>query len=97
MNFILRPDTRYNFCDINGKKFRATVIEVLTSKPFNNYLPEYKTLRLKHYDHEDGTKMGGTVSMPYDWIVKAETLDDILRDDNVLLPSEILLEINAFS
>jgi hypothetical protein len=41
--------------------------------------------------------MGGTVSMPYDWIVKAETLDDILRDDTVLLPSDILLEINAFN
>jgi hypothetical protein len=97
MKFILRQDTRYNFCDINGKKFRATVIEVLTSKPFNNDQSEYKTLRLKHYVHENGSKMNGTVSMPYNWIVKADTLEDILRDDNVLLPSEILLEINDFN
>jgi hypothetical protein len=92
MKFILHPDTRYNFCDINGKKFRATVIDVLCRET-----SDYKTLRLKHYEHAYGIRMGGTVSMPYDWIVKAETLDDILRDDDVLLPSDILLEINAFN
>ena len=92
MQFTLRLETRYNFCDIHGKKFRATIIDVLCREA-----SDYKTLRLKHYEHANGTRMDGMVTIPYDWIVKAETLDDILRDDDVLLPSEILLEINAFN
>ena len=90
MQFTLRLDTRYNFCDIYGKKFRATVFAI-----YYREASDYKTLCLKHYEHADGTPMGGMVSIPYDWIAKAETLEDILRDDDVLLPSEILLEINA--
>lgn len=84
MQFTLLPETRYNFCDIYGKKFRATVFAIYCREA-----SDYKTLCLKHYEHADGTPMGGMVSIPYDWIAKADALDD-----DVLLPSEILLEIN---
>lgn len=92
MNITIRPNTRYYFQDIYGKKFRATAIGVLCREA-----SDYKTLILKHYNHENGNRMDGMVTMPYDWIVKAETLEDILRDDRVLLPSDILLVINAFN
>ena len=94
MQFTLLPETRYNFCDIYGKKFRATVIEVYCRTPspnehFSHNTEDLNRLILKHYEHADGTRMDGTLSMPYEWIVKAEILND------VLLPSDILLEINA--
>jgi hypothetical protein len=39
--------------------------------------------------------MDGMVTMPYDWIERADTLDDILKCQ-ICLPSEILLEIDTF-
>lgn len=87
----LLPNRRYLFTKTNGKTFRATVIDVLCRESSN-----YKTLRLKHYEHADVTRMDGMVTMPYDWIERADTLDDILKG-KICLPSEILLEIDTFN
>jgi hypothetical protein len=51
---------------------------------------------MKHYEHAYGTRMNGMVTMPYDWIEKADTLDDVLKGE-ICLPSEILLEIDDFN
>ena len=85
----LLPNRRYLFTQTNGETFRATVIDVLCRES-----SDYKTLRLKKY--EQRTRMNEMVTMPYDWIEKAETLDDILKGKNCL-PSEILLEIDEFN
>jgi hypothetical protein len=39
--------------------------------------------------------MGGMVTMPLGWIEKVETLETIV-DGDLLIPSEILLEIDGF-
>uniref|UniRef100_A0A6C0IGC3 Uncharacterized protein n=1 Tax=viral metagenome TaxID=1070528 RepID=A0A6C0IGC3_9ZZZZ len=95
MELNLRPNFRYLFQTkektiINN--FRATVIDVLCNESNN-----YKTLRVKNLVYENGNKLvSGMVTIPYDWIVKAETLEDILGEKikNVILPSDILLEID---
>ena len=87
----LLPNRRYLFTQTNGETFRATVIDVLCRES-----SDYKTLRLKHYERADGTRMNGMVTMPYDWIEKADTLDDVLKGE-ICLPSEILLEIDDFN
>jgi hypothetical protein len=59
---------------------------------------DYKTLRLQKYeDGNGGNRIEGIVTMPYDWIERADTLDDILRKEVVILPSEILFEIDTFN
>ena len=88
----LLPNRRYLFTQTNGETFRATVIDVLCRES-----SDYKTLRMKHYEHAYGTRMNGMVTMPYDWIERADTLDDILRKEVVILPSEILFEIDTFN
>ncbi len=67
-------------------KFRADFIDIINT-----------TLRLtKFYCEERKTYMhGGLVTMPVAWIVKIETLEDIL-ENNYLVPSDILLEIDKY-
>jgi len=84
----LYPNSRYLFTTKNGDKFRATVIDVVSRESSN-----YKTLRLKKYEQKN--RMDGMVTMPYDWIERADTLDDILKFQ-ICLPFEILLEIDTF-
>jgi len=89
----LRPNSRYLFTKKNGKKFRATVIDVLCRES-----SDYKTLRLQKYEYGNGgNKIEGIVTIPYDWIKRANTLDDILRKKFVILPPEILFEIDTFN
>jgi hypothetical protein len=96
MELNLRPDSRYLFQTkektiINN--FRATVIDVLCSENNN-----YKTLRVKNLVYENGVRLVSTmVTIPYDWIEKAEILKDILGENlnNIILPSDILLEIDT--
>jgi hypothetical protein len=96
MELNLRPDSRYLFQTkektiINN--FRATVIDILCNENNN-----YKTLRVKNLVYENGVKLISTmVTIPYDWIEKAETLENILGENlkDLILPSEILLEIDT--
>jgi hypothetical protein len=87
---VICPETRYHFIDIYGKKFSATDVEVHLGTPhpsphFSRNPEDYRRLILKNYEHADGTRNGGTVNMPYDWIVKA---------DVVLSSSEIFLDVD---
>jgi hypothetical protein len=66
--------------------FRASFIDIL------NY-----TLRVKQVvcqTHRNYNNCG-MLTMPKSWITKVETLDDI-TGEKLLLPSEILLEIDGF-
>lgn len=97
MELNLHPGSRYLFIVKDGiekNNFRATVIDVLSNEKNN-----YKTLRLKNFIYENGDKLKSLmVTMPYDWITKVETLEDILGEnlEHMILPSEILLEIDSF-
>ncbi len=94
MELNLHPNRRYLF-QTKDKKFRATVIDVLFNQKTN-----YKTLRLKKFIYENGDILDADcmVTMPYSWIEKAETLEDILgnKNNDITLPSDILLEIDSF-
>lgn len=100
MDFI-RAETRYHFTDIYGKKFLATVVEVHFGTPhpsphFRNHPEDYRRLFLKNYEDADGIRRGGTVSMPYDWIVEAIVTDEGLSDSDsrsmsTIYPSKIIL------
>ena len=96
MELNLRPGFRYLFHtkeNIEKEDFRATVIDVLCNENSN-----YKTLRLEKFIYENGVKLNSLmVTMPYDWIETAKTIEDILGKNlkDVILPSEILLEIDS--
>jgi hypothetical protein len=86
------PGQRYLFYQKNfGNentivKFRANFIDIINT-----------TLRLtKFYCEERRSYMhAGLVTMPAAWIVKIETLEDILENNNIA-PSDILLEIDKY-
>ena len=66
--------------------FRAEFIDIINvtlrlTKVYCEERPEYKNSRL--------------VTMPVEWIVKIETLEDIIQNNNIA-PSEILLEIDKY-
>ena len=81
-----RPGQRYLFYDRQRNfKFRACFLDIIN-----------KTLRLTKYTKEgDYHPMGGMLTMPLEWIEKVETLETIV-EDNIVIPSEILLEIDGF-
>ena len=86
------PEQRYLFYqkdlgnDKTIVKFRANFVDIINT-----------TLRLtKFYCEERKEYMhGGLVTMPVAWIVKIETLEDILENRSVA-PSDILLEIDRY-
>lgn len=95
MDFI-RAEIRYHFRDKDGKTFTATVIKVHFGTPhpsphFRNHPEDYRRLFLKNYEDANGIRRGGTVNMPYDWIVEAKVTDDGLSD------SEILIDVDHLS
>jgi hypothetical protein len=49
----------------------------------------------KYQKDEFNFPITGIVTMPLEWIEKAETLETIV-DGNLLIPSEILVEIDGF-
>jgi len=81
-----RPGQRYLFYDRQRNiKFRACFLDIIN-----------KTLRLTKYEEEGyNSPMGGILTMPLGWIEKVEILETIV-EDNIVIPSEILLEIDGF-
>jgi len=76
---------RYLFYDKENKRqFRACFLDVIRN-----------TLRVTKYQVDDTNHfMSGLITMPLEWIEKAETLE-IITDKKLLLPSEILIEIDG--
>ena len=58
---------------------------------YNNLLDYFK----KYTEEGHHCPMGGMVTMPLGWIEKVETLETIV-DGDLLIPSEILIEIDGF-
>jgi hypothetical protein len=64
---------------------------------FLNYYERSNTLVINTSETEKS--MMTQVSIPFDWITKIQSLEDILRREKVVgvvLPSEILLEIDGY-
>jgi hypothetical protein len=83
---MCRPGQRYLFYDRqNNKQFRACFLDVVNV-----------TLRVTKYEKNDSNKyLAGMVTMPLGWIEKADTLDMIV-EGNILLPEEIMIDIDGF-
>ena len=83
---MCRPGQRYLFYDRqNNKQFRACFLDVINV-----------TLRVTKYEKNDSNKyLAGMVTMPLEWIEKADTLDMIV-EGKVLLPEEIMIDIDGF-
>jgi hypothetical protein len=64
--------------------FRASFIDIINNT--------FRAKQVVCQTHEHLNNCGMLI-MPHDWIKKVETLDDI-TDGKILLPSEILLEID---
>ena len=74
--------------DENEKSFRAN---------FLNYYEHSNTLVINTSETERSPMT--QVSIPFDWITKIQSLEDILRREKgggVVLPSDILLEIDGY-
>lgn len=74
--------------DENERSFRAN---------FLNYYERSNTLIVNTSETEKSSIT--QVSIPFDWITKIQSLEDILRREKVggvVLPSEILLEIDGY-
>ena len=83
---MCRPGQRYLFYDRqNNKQFRACFLDVINV-----------TLRVTKYEKNDSNKyLAGMVTMPLGWIEKADTLDMIV-EGKVLLPEEIMIDMDGF-
>lgn len=66
--------------------FRASFIDII------KYTLRLKNVECNTHAHYNNC---GMLCMPAGWIIKVETLDDI-TSEQILLPSEILLEIDGF-
>ncbi len=92
-NTNLNRGQRYLFSqkapyDENEKLFRAN---------FLNYYERSNTLVINSSETERSPMT--QVTIPFDWITKIQTLEDILGRENgggVVLPSDILLEIDGY-
>ncbi len=83
---MCRPGQRYLFYDQqNNKQFRACFLDVINV-----------TLRVTKYEKNDSNKyLAGMVTMPLGWIEKADTLETIV-EGKILMPQEIMIEIDGF-
>ena len=93
--FHIKPEHGY-------KPFRANLIDILYT-----YQGTIRFTKVRFANIEDDTKNithSMMVTMPLDWIEKLETLDEILYKEKnttnnntlILVPSEILLQVDGF-
>lgn len=83
---MCRQGQRYLFYDkVNNEQFRACFLDVIRT-----------TLRVTKYEKNGSNKyLEILVLMPLEWIEKADTLDTITQEQ-ILLPQEIMIEIDGF-
>lgn len=90
--FHIKPEHGY-------KQFRANLVDILY-----NYQGTIRFENVRFANIADDTKKisnAKMVTMPLAWIEKVETLEDILDEDDInktlmLIPSDILLEVDGF-
>jgi len=95
--FHIKPEHGYH----GYKQFRANLIDVLYSHQGTIRFTKVRFANIE--DDKVNITNSRMVTMPLAWIEKIETLDEILEDDNdktnktfLLVPSEILLEVDGF-
>jgi hypothetical protein len=82
---MCRPGQRYLFYDQqNNKQFRACFLDVIGN-----------TLRVTNSNKWSNTHLAILVTMPLEWIEKADTLD-MITQEQIALPQEIMIEIDGF-
>jgi hypothetical protein len=85
--YALRPGQTRDIEIKDAAMFRANVVQIVNGT----------TLNINNLDCQEYCvyQTPGTVSMPLGWIMKVEILDDIVYE-KLLIPSEIMLEIDLF-
>jgi hypothetical protein len=86
--YAIRPGQPRDTAIKDAAMFRANVVQIINNRTLN-----INNLDCKEYCVY---QTPGTVSMPLGWILKIETLDDIVCE-KLLIPSEIILEIDLFA
>jgi hypothetical protein len=86
--YAIRPGQTRDTAIKDAAMFRANVVQIINNRTLN-----INNLDCKEYCVY---QTPGTVSMPLGWILKIETLDDIVCE-KLLIPSEIILEIDLFA
>jgi len=86
--YAIRPGQTRDIKIKEAAMFRANVVEIINNR----------TLNINNIECQEYCvyQTGGILSMPLGWILKIESLDDITCE-KLLIPSEILLEIDMFS
>jgi hypothetical protein len=86
--YAIRPGQPRDTAIKDAAMFRANVVQIVNGTTLNA-----NNIECKEYCVY---QTGGTICMPLSWILKIETLDDIVCE-KLLIPSEIMLEIDLFS
>ena len=86
--YALKPGQPRDTALTETAKFRANVVQIVNGTTLNA-----NNIECKEYCVY---QTGGTISMPLSWILKIEILDDIVCE-KLLIPSEIMLEIDMFA
>ena len=86
--YALKPGQTRDTALTDTAKFRANVVQIINNR----------TLNINNVDCQEYCvyQTTGMVCMPLGWIMKIEILDDIVYE-KVLIPSEIMLEIDLFA
>ena len=86
--YAIRPGQPRDIAIKDAAMFRANVVQIVNGT----------TLNINNLDCQEYCvyQTGGILSMPLSWILKIETLDDIVCE-KLLIPSEIMLEIDLFT
>ncbi len=86
--YALRPGQRRDTAITDTAMFRANVVQIVNGT----------TLNINNVDCQECCvyQTGGIICMPLGWIMKIEILDDIVCE-KLLIPSEIMLEIDLFA
>ena len=86
--YALKPGQSRNTSITETAMFRANIVQIVNGT----------TLNANNIDCKESCvyQTRGILCMPLGWIVKVETLDDIVCE-KLLIPSEIMLEIDLYA
>lgn len=86
--YALKPGQSINTSITETAMFRANIVQIVNGT----------TLNVNNIECKESCvyQTRGILCMPLGWIVKVETLDDIVCE-KLLIPSEIMLEIDLFA
>ena len=86
--YALKPGQSRDISITETAMFRANIVQIVNGTTLN-----VNNIECKEYCVY---QTRGILCMPLSWIVKVETLDDIVCE-KLLIPSEIMLEIDLYA